>query len=160
MFGQQTLGSARVNPESFRAPRAVSGVLAGHTSFPFPSFPPLLCCPATVSPSVLSVLFRPILAPSRLRRGRRPGLARRSEMKAAGRPQGPFKIKNPSQNVRKIVTVSHGKSRGLTPLPPRHPIPCAHSNAPFPQNPLFSTILPLFHCPIFVSFLPLKTRDL
>ena len=42
--------------------------------------------------------------------GRWRGLARQSTTKAAGRPQGPFKIKKPSQNVRKIGKIMQGKA--------------------------------------------------
>ena len=94
--------------------------------------------------SVPSVRFRPILvslrnasAPSRLR-VRNPAL----------------KIKTPSQNVQKIVTVSHGKSRGLTPSPPGPPFLAPTATRLFRKIPCFQPLYPCSSVRFLCRFCP------
>jgi hypothetical protein len=83
------------------------------------------------------------------------GLARRRATKAARHPQGPFKIKNPSQNARKTLKVNKGKLRVFD-TPPGGPTFIFHIHRPGnAKNFIFNhfTSVPTVQS---ISFLPPK----
>jgi hypothetical protein len=96
------------------------------------------------------------------RRKARSATAKRSGVGSAGTsasfsaPQFVFKIKNSPCNAGKIGKVMQGYASVLTPSPRGTPLPCAHSHPPFPQNPLFSIVLPIIPSPKMAQFYPQK----
>ena len=63
-------------------------------------------------------------------------------------------------SVVEIGKVMQDHASVLPPSPPAPPLPCAHSHPPFPQNPLFSTISPIFQRFNSCRFCPKNTRIL
>jgi len=178
MIASQSSGSPRACPaKPWRSgvPRTLSGVLAGH----IPSFSPpcllMLHVSCMLTPprqhknaeSVLSFSPRlersdyPGLRVSNIK-ARCPAYAGRREARSAGTSASlsasrlVFKIKTPSQTVKKTLKLTKGQSRVLTPLPPGTPLAQCPTPRAFFQKPFISYISSPFTLQFWIAIYPQK----